>query len=153
MPLGNRYRRFRLNAVEEDGRITAEITVPQGSAWLIERLSTRVQGSATVPELRIYIGAEAAENIVETTDAGDLDIADASSPIYVGAGETLLFIWRNVEEDVGARANVRAQYRVEGYGERRSRQSYPMRHEDIRDGSDVPFNGHKVTAGFGNDGF
>lgn len=143
---------FRLTgSADASGEVRLTITAPQGTSWLIERM-TCFATSAGTPSLYVYDGVEAGENLLDSTTSGALDVADNNSPVYVAAGGTLLFVWEGML--AGERAFVRAQYVAEdATRDQRMRQRYPSNIEHLPYGVDISSVGHKVTAGYGGDGF
>lgn len=92
------------------GSVTVEYKAPAaGFAYLIDRISV-YSNSSTTTACTIYCGNASPENVVDYTPAGNYDIADENSPIYIPAGSKVSVVWTGVSST--ADCYVRLQYRI-----------------------------------------
>lgn len=80
-----------------------------GTGFLIERISVN-SNSATPTTARVYVGSPEPQNEMDLTLAGNEDVADEASPIYVPAGATFTIVWTG--GSAGANYTARVQYAV-----------------------------------------
>lgn len=92
------------------GSIDAVLEPVQGDiVLLVDRLL--VQTTSTAPTTAsFYLGAVAAEQLVEYTGSGDIDVADEVQPILVPGSTPFICRWRGAS--AGAVGLVRIQFRV-----------------------------------------
>lgn len=83
--------------------------VPNGLFWAVDRISVK-SDSATPTTCTVYVGQIADEYIMDQTNAGNLNIADETSPIYVPPGQQLIIQWTGAS--VGAVGKATVQYQV-----------------------------------------
>lgn len=92
------------------GVITAEFDpVPVGLLWLVQRVTVACSSSQPTAA-GLYVGDPQPANLVDATQAGNLDTADESSPILVDSNVTLTCRWINA--DPGSVGVVRIQYQL-----------------------------------------
>lgn len=94
-----------------NGLITATYDpVPAGQLWKVERMTIECTSSTQTIAL-VYVGQAAPQNLVDGTEAGNLDFGEGV-PILVPGSLSLIIVWTGAS--VGAIGTVTAQYRVLG---------------------------------------
>jgi hypothetical protein len=76
--------------------------------WFVERISVTSTSTSRV-RCDVYIGGEAPQNLVDTTNRGNRAISDQLAPLFVPAGFELLLVW--VGGGPGDVVTARVQYR------------------------------------------
>jgi hypothetical protein len=87
--------------------------VPPGLFWLIERITVSTT-SATPTTVMVYAGDPSPYTYVDGSAAGNLDVADESSPILVNSATSLTAVWAGAS--VGAVGTIRIQYQLVSRG-------------------------------------
>lgn len=83
--------------------------VPPGYFWLLQRF-TVLCTSSTKTRAMVYAGDPAAQNLLDGTEVGNLDIADEQSPILLDSNTALTVQWTGAS--AGAVGTVRVQYQL-----------------------------------------
>lgn len=115
--LTGKVQRVDVNTVAADGSGEARVIFSgpgSGYKWTVERASIgSVNGSFTNCEVHAgdFKEAQPFDTLVDTSDVPASDVADESSPIYVGPEQTLLF--RFLGGAGGDDATARIQYTEE----------------------------------------
>jgi hypothetical protein len=90
--------------------------VPQGYAWLIERIIVHTT-STVASAFGLYADQATVDRMLEYTNAGNFAVADEASPILVEEGSRVIARWENCSlVDAGGlttAATIVLQYRLE----------------------------------------
>ncbi len=84
-------------------------TVPDGEVWLVDRFVVS-STSTSATRARLYVDTADPSRLLDGSDAGNLDVADNSSPIQLLAGTALVIVWSGAS--LGAVGTARAQWSV-----------------------------------------
>jgi hypothetical protein len=96
---------------DANGEAVIELGSPRASTqWKIGRMSVNsIPGNAS--QVNVYVDEVLPQNVVDSTNSGDRDIADEFTAILVGPTSRLLIVWAGAAPDAECTANV--QYDIE----------------------------------------
>lgn len=77
--------------------------------WLVERIAISCT-SSTATSARVYAGDVGPLFLVDSTESGNADIADETSPVLVESTRPLIIVWSGVQD--GATATATIQYQL-----------------------------------------
>lgn len=87
------------NAIADvDGRAVAQLQPLRAfERWKIIKITVQSTSAPSVPECRIYFGAESESNFIEGTYSGNNDSTDVT--LELENGERLIAVWSGAEPD------------------------------------------------------
>jgi len=84
----------RQTTVAADGSARIQFDGPPiGKVWLVQRYVLSMDPGGAGSTIRVYVGTVSLGGFRDGSVKGDLNIADGGTPLFVGGGSPVIFVW------------------------------------------------------------